>query len=68
MVGRPASGADHYDLHAWVDVGAESSRSEVDAAGASVGDCRVRGEDIVRWGGSTARISRKIRVCSNCTT
>ena len=47
-MGRIVSGADHYDFRAWVDVGAGSSRSEVDAAGASVGDRRSGGGDIVR--------------------
>ena len=65
---RPARGANHYALRAWVDVDTGSSGSEVDAAGTSVRNLRVRGKDPVRWGGSTSRISRKIKVSSNCAT
>ena len=40
---RSASGANHYALHAWVDVGAGSLGSEVDATGAGVSNHHVRG-------------------------
>ena len=57
---RHASGADHYDLRAWVGVGEGISGSDVDAAGAGFSNRRVGGYDIVRLGGSTDRISRKV--------
>ena len=60
MVGRPGRSADHYDFCSWINVGADSLRSEVNATGAGVVNCRVGEKDIVRWDGYTAIINGKL--------